>query len=240
MGEGEQGSTSLLKALALGVVYRIVDILRLFPIRLVRLLRHFLPRKSGKWSLWTPVNWIIELLFYLFDLVGLAEIYELLSNLVKFNSRPLTPQELHLAKKYFGPDLPYHRVRIDEFAFFGPKFSKMAYVGFNTINTWGTISEQTLLHELIHIWQYKHLGAVYIPRAIRAQFSDEGYDYGGIPNLILAIRSGKGLNYFNLEQQGDIVSDHYCISRGLKPRWTHASANELWVYEHLLKNLKGK
>ena len=240
MSEEEQGSTNLLKAFAFGVFYRIIDIFRLFPFRLVRLLRHFLPKKVPKWSLWVPVNWFIELLFYAIDLLGVAEIYELLSNLIKFNSRPLTKNEIKLAREYFGTDLPYYRIRIDEYAFFGPKFSKMAYVGFNTINTWGPIDEQTLLHELIHVWQYKHLGAVYIPRAIQAQFSDEGYDYGGIPNLILAIRSGKGLKYFNLEQQGDIISDHYCLTRGLKPRWTNASANELWIFEHLLKNLNPK
>jgi hypothetical protein len=180
----------------------------------------------------------VELLFYIGDLVGLAEIYETLSDIVKFNTRPLDKHEVALVKKFFGPALHINRIRIDEFAFVGPKSHHFAYVSFYTINSWGEMREDIFVHELVHIWQYQQLGSVYIPRALRAQFSNEGYDYGGLANLVLAIRTGKKLDAFNLEQQGDIFADYCRILLGKNPRWAGTGKEDLWVYEHLLGDLK--
>ncbi len=79
------------------------------------------------------------------------------------------------------------------------------------------------------------MGSVYIPRALRAQFSTEGYDYGGLANLLLAVRSGKKLDDFNLEQQGDILADYYRLKSGGRPRWGSPTLDDIWVYEHLVR-----
>lgn len=237
----------LIKSKFLGLIYRCLALIQLLPVRLDRLLGHLFKGVNILWKeptlLLTPsrvLKWYGELFLFGIDVIGIPEIYESFMDFIKFNTRPLTESELKTAKLYFGDSLSYHLIRIDEYAFLGPKFGKYAYVSFNTINSWGNLSSPTLIHELAHIWQYKQIGSNYIPLALWAQLSEDGYNYGGVANLLLAIRSGKGLEYFNLEQQGDIIADHYCITRGLKPRWTDASTSDLWIYEHLLKDFNKK
>ncbi len=230
-----------------GLVLRLIDIMRLLPIRFRRILHHFRRLFVDAWS--DPVRllsfsylltWLIELCFYLIDLVGLGEIYETLAEIVKFNTRPLTADEKRAVREIFGDTINIKRIRIDEHAFMGPRRHRFAYVSFYTVNSWGTLAEEVFMHELVHIWQYQRLGSVYIPRALQAQFSQEGYDYGGLPNLVLAIRSGRGLEHFNLEQQGDIMADYRRILLGQQPRWSLTSEEDLWVFEHLLQDLKSK
>lgn len=227
-----------------GVGLRAFDMGRWFPKRLWRVLRHLSSPFIQVWNRPKSIYnfsgyfyWLVELLFYIGDLIGLAEIYETLCDIVKFNTRPLDQHEVALVKKFFGNTLNISRIRIDEFAFGGPKSHHFAYVSFYTINSWGELREDIFVHELVHIWQYQQLGSVYIPRALRAQFSTEGYDYGGLANLVLAIRTGKKLDAFNLEQQGDIFADYCRILSGKNPRWAGTSKEDLWVYEHLIKDL---
>lgn len=96
------------------------------------------------------------------------------------------------------------------------------------------------MHELVHIWQYQQIGSVYIPRALRAQFSEEGYNYGGMTGLQKAKQQGRSFSQFNLEQQGDIVSDYYRLSQGKHPRWASHSPIHLHVYEDLLGEIREK
>ena len=78
------------------------------------------------------------------------------------------------------------------------------------------MSEDLFVHELIHIWQYTRLGSVYIPRALRAQRSTEGYNYGGIDQLRLGDAEWMSYNY---EQQGDILADYWRAKHGRLTRW---------------------
>ena len=184
--------------------------------------------------------WAIELICYFWDLLGLGEVYETLMDFIKFNTRPLRDSEKTLVQKVFGDLIKLHRIRVDEHAFIRSSHSKFAYVSFYTINCWGPMSDDMFLHELTHIWHYQKLGSVYIPRSLSAQFSEDGYNYGGLANLVLAIRSGRGLDHFNLEQQGDILADYHRISQGRNPRWGNSTDDDIWVYEHLLSELKEK
>ncbi len=228
-----------------GVLIRILDVLRWFPRRLWRIILHLwapftrIARQPREvFNIGEHLYWLLELVFYLADLAGLSELYETLTDIVKFNTRPLDKREKELVRKFFGSSLSLKRIRVDEFAFGGPASHGFAYVSFYTINSWGEMTEDIFVHELVHIWQYQQLGSVYIPRALRAQFSHEGYDYGGLANLVLAIRTGKKLEAFNLEQQGDIIADYYRILLGKNPRWSQTSKEDLWVYEHLVGELK--
>jgi hypothetical protein len=226
-----------------GAFYRVGYYVMHFPIRVRRLFNHLInlvkhPRMFLKWSkigLWT-----IELFCYVWDLIGLGEVYEILMDFIKFNTRPLRDNEKELARRVFGDLIKVHRVRIDEYAFIRTRHSRFAYVSFYTINCWGQMDEDMFLHELTHIWHYQNLGSAYIPRSLSAQFSEDGYNYGGLANLVLAIRTGRGLDHFNLEQQGDILADYHRISQGRNPRWGNSSDEDIWVYEHLLNDLKEK
>jgi hypothetical protein len=68
-----------------------------------------------------------------------------------------------------------------------------------------------LVHELVHVWQYRRMSWGYLSRALEAflRLGPLAYDYGGAAGLITADRQGKRLLDFNPEQQADIARDYY-------------------------------
>ncbi len=145
------------------------------------------------------------------QLAGIPEILETAADLIKFNTRGLTDREIDIARSVFGNSINLDLVRIDEYAITASDSINggRAYTTFHTINNWGGLSDDELIHELTHVWQFENFGAVYIPRALDAQGSDDGYDYGGVSELLNQMSQGKGLSSFNYEQQGQIVQDYY-------------------------------
>ena len=172
------------------------------------------------------------------DVFGFPEIYETSADFLKFNSRSMYNWEIELAKSVFGDSINYKRVRIDELSFTGPKQKIFCYVSFYIINSWGTMKNSTLLHELTHVWQFEQMGSVYIPRALKAQFSKMGYNYGGISALRAYREKGKSFLSFNLEQQGDIISDYFMIKDGYQPKWGMGNRHDLSVYESFVEQMK--
>jgi len=238
---------------AVAVIYRVIDMFKLLPLRVLRLLKHLWvglkslrPRRMHWWEselnsnkLSRLANWWIELMVYFLECFGLGEFYETLMDFAKFNARPLHQWEIELAKTVFGDQINYRRVRIDEYAMLGPRQIRFCYVSFNIINSWGPMLNSLLLHEMTHIWQYQNMGAVYIPRALKAQYSNAGYNYGGVSNLKAHLLKNEGIFSFNLEQQGDIVADYYLIKDGYKPRWGKGDKKDLAVYEKLMEEIRG-
>lgn len=226
------------------VLFRMVDFVRLIPIRFYRIGKHFgrlfhKPPKTSIWSdLWPEqtsalyrlVNWHLTLGIYLLELLGVGEIYETFTDFIKFNSRAMTEREITIAQTIYGNQINYRRVRLDAYALLGPKQQNICYVSFYLINSWGKMSDALLIHELVHIWQYEQMGAVYMPRALAAQTSSPGYDYGGVFGLKNALRMDDDLRSFNLEQQGDIVADYYRIRNGLCPEWGNGTVKDLAIY----------
>jgi hypothetical protein len=176
--------------------------------------------------------------FRLAGLLFIPEFLMLLNRMFKHGTRRLTAREIALARSVFGDAIDYRKVRVDERSHIGCRQYHFAYVGFNVINCWGNLSDAHFIHEMVHIWQYQHLGAVYIPRALWAQRTVEGYDYGGVEHLRRAVEEGRGFLDFNYEQQGDIVADYFCLKNGLKPRWCPANPAFLPVFETILKELQ--
>ena len=78
------------------------------------------------------------------------------------------------------------------------------------------------------------MGAVYMLRALVAQASSVGYDYGGVNGLKKAILEGGDLRSFNLEQQGDIVADYYRIRHNQKPEWGNGRMEDLPIYSAVI------
>ena len=107
-------------------------------------------------------------------------------------------------------------VRLDLWAVLGPSFSGREYVSMHTINGWGgKITDDTLIHELTHVWQYEKMGAAYMSRALHAQNvqGSAAYEYGGVAGL--EANTAKGLSAFNPEAQGNIIQHYYRLSVGL-------------------------
>lgn len=182
---------------------------------------------------WRALEWS----FWLLQRMRITHLYEFMALNTKAH-RPLTAYERYLARFVFGEAIDLDKVRIDERARVGPKQYHLCYVSFNIINSWGKMRDDILIHELVHVWQYQHLGAEYIPRALWAQRTLEGYDYGGINALHEAMKLGKKFWEFNYEQQGDIVADYFRISHGQSPCWGRGNIEDLWVYEHFLEQVR--
>ncbi|MEM6379522.1 MAG: hypothetical protein AAF705_15050 [Bacteroidota bacterium] len=221
---------------------RLSDIPRYFPQRGRRLVQHLSLGLQGlirptAWR-WQQIGiWWIELLVLVFDLMGLSELYEGISAIIKWPTRALNDVELSLAKSIYGDTIRWDRVRIDERAWLGPKQFRLCYVSGFIINSWGPMSKAIFIHELMHIWQYQRLGLVYIPRALRAFHSFENYNYGGWLSLKTVKEKGGSLWDFNLEQQADIVADYYRIRAGDRPHWGNASNSEIEVYQYFIDQL---
>ena len=224
---------------------RIADAFRLFPQRAKRLWQHISHSQSARekhlWGRVLPIaksrKWrYFETVVLLCACFGLAEWYEITMLWCKRKTRPLTDEESKIAQLIFGDTLPLHRIRIDETARIATKKYRICYVSFYTINSWGAMRPDTFIHELIHIWQYEQIGALYIPKALWAQ-QHGGYDYGGVEALKKHIQQEKDFWEFNLEQQGDIIADYFRLSCGLPVRWGQAQKGDIGVYMHVVKHV---
>ncbi len=185
-------------------------------------------RRARLVELWRqPISpaWSLDLLFALLDYSGVTDFYEACTTAFS-GARPLTPRERNLLLPYFGHSIPYDLIRIDERARLGPKSHRICYVSFHTINSWGPMPDHVLVHEVVHVWQYTHRGAAYIPRALYAQTTPMGYNYGGLDRLDAAYE----LEDFNYEQQADIIEDAYRLANGYQAQWVPGRGAEVLPY----------
>lgn len=221
----------------------LLDVLNYFPERFLRLMKHLNKgiqsvKELSEWQLSKVFFWCLEVFILLLDLLGLSEFYEGISAFLKWSTRPLTPDELHLAQSIYGSTIRWERVRIDERAWLGPRTFRLCYVSGFLINSWGPMPSSIFIHELMHVWQYQQIGLVYIPRALRAFHSIENYNYGGWLSLEMVKQKGGSLWDFNLEQQADIIADYYRIRSGERPHWGNAGVPQLEVYQYFVDQLE--
>ena len=187
------------------------------------------PLRLWRWILWllwisNPrgkhmiLRWLAGFLLLSFDLTALVLLAETLLDLIKWKTRPLSTHEKELSVSLFGNQLPLRCIAIDPDSIPVRKKKTQAYVSFHTINFLETIPDPVFVHELVHIWQYKRYGSVYISESIWAQKWGGGYNYGGLGPL-LKYSEGRGLAAFNFEQQADIIEDYYRWKNGLPLQW---------------------
>ncbi len=184
------------------------------------------------------LHWWQDFAFLLLDIVCIPDIVETALDFAKWNTRPLSPLEKKMATSVFGNSLILNAIRIDEHAKIGCRKRKIAYVSYFTINSWGRLPPETLVHELVHIWQYQHLGGAYISKALRAQRSQAGYNYGGLEALKTCIGKKGKITDFNLEQQAEIIGDYFCLREGLKLAWANTTKLDLPIYEYFLSQIR--
>lgn len=248
-GQARFGLVGRILRKLLSVVFRIADVIRFLPRRLLFLMEHL--SDGFHWGyerLRSPLAtsrllsgifyWWLELLLLIIDCLGISELYEACCEFSKFNTRPLEDWEKELAQTIFGNTIAYNRVRLDDSAWLGPPQYHVCYVSFYTVNSWGPMNNSIFVHELVHVWQYQNLGITYIPRALRAGKSIQGYNYGGLERLREVMDRGGQLLDFNYEQQADIISDYYRIKSGYRPSWGNATINDLAVYKYFVEFLQ--
>ena len=207
-------------------------------------------------------DWLLDNTINALEVSGIPEIVETGADLLKLTTtRSLNDREIDLAQSVFGDSIDYSLVRIDEWALTASEVvnEDRPYVMFNTINTWGPLDDdQTLIHELTHIWQYQvEYGADYAPLALNAQRSTAGYEYGGVsdnsiqtlidhtktkgfdPTIVYPARikeletrieDNNGIKSFNLEQQAVVVEDYYRVREDGVP----SNDNDLPTYAYFV------
>ncbi len=168
------------------------------------------------------------------DILQLDHAYQQFTTRIKGQTRSLTEEERALGESVFGKNINYQTIRIDEQSITARRL-RAKYVSFNTINSWGKMSPDVFIHELVHIWQYQRLGSIYIAEALAAQRSEAGYNYGGVAALRVALEEGKTLRDFNFEQQGDIVQDYYLLTQGYRVQWGTARQTDATVYAEIIE-----
>lgn len=182
--------------------------------------------------------WFAELFVLFLEIFGVGELYETITDFVKTKTRPLHDWEIKMAKTVYGNSIDYQLVRIDETAWAGPKQFHFCYVSFNLINCWKKMANHILIHELMHIWQYQKMGAIYMVRALIAQHTHMGYNYGGVEEICKKLANGEQISDFNFEQQADVVADCFLLQNGFSPQWGAASLNDLSAYQKMLEGLE--
>ncbi len=198
-------------------------------------------KSLGKVSTWVDfLKWIGARAVDLLEILGLGEAYETVMDLLKFNTRSLSGHEKATASGIFGSSINLDLVRLDLWSAIGPAFTKREYTSFHTINGWGGhITDDTLIHELAHVWQYETAGAIYMPQAIHAQatLGDAAYMYGGASDLQAKKTAGQGIGVYNREQQAQIVQDFYRLKVGMTPIGGTATAADLALYADFVKEV---
>ncbi len=195
----------------------------------------------GHASTWLDfLKWLGKSALHLAEVLGIPEVAETMADLIKFNTRKLSGSELSKASSVFGSSINFDLVRIDAGALIGPSWTDRPYTTFHTINGWGGLPDHTLIHELTHVWQYEHAGAIYIAQALHAQItlgSTGAYDYSGVSGLQAAKAAGQSLMAFNREQQAQIVEDFYLIKTGGSPMFGSGTTADLPLYAHFVKTV---
>ena len=127
--------------------------------------------------------------------------------------RPLSREEVALARSVFGNSLDYSRVRFIPSETRGVDWRVVGNTirepqGFTITNSY---MAHTFIHELTHVWQYQHFGSSYISLSLFANLGGiiahgrrgAAYDYRIIP--------GQSFFEYTVEQQASIVQ-HYFIA----------------------------
>jgi hypothetical protein len=244
-----------------GVYLGILDYgLNVFSVRLVRLIQFLLPffwknpwLQLGRRTLfleversspfWKILVYPMEFFMLLLDILFIPDFLLLLKGLIKRRIRNLSTEERDLLNYWFGNQLInnnrlkflLNRVVIHPDSKTYAKRHELAYVSFQMINYWKSIKPDVLVHEMVHILQYDKMGSIYILRALLAQRSREGYDYGDPRRIYELFKIGDNpLNKMNLEQMAEWTQDLYLVKNGAKPQrysmiWDSFSEYELEI-----------
>lgn len=192
---------------------RFIWYIKTYPLVFKRWVAHWLWPLFPKWikNSFPPeslLEWILDLIFYTIDLCFIPPLYESILSLLKTDIRKLNEGEMTLASGIFGRSLRYDLVRIDAKPWYTPR-KILAWVTFSTIHCKNEMEEHIFIHELVHVWQFQHFGAVYMSKSMIAHLHPFPYNYGGKENLYQQMLRGRGLVSFNFEQQAEIIEDYY-------------------------------
>jgi hypothetical protein len=195
---------------------RLLDFILLWPHRVLQLFRwlFWLDRPRGRHVIW---RWLIGLMFCIIDLTPLAVLVELIVDLLKKETRGMSAHEIEVARSIYGDAIKYNLVGMDPDSNIA-RGKRIAFVSLQTIRFAGDIADASMIHELMHIWQYRRYGSLYMSESLHAQHWGGGYDYGGL-EVLKRYSEGQRLRAFNFEQQGEIIEDYFRWKNSIPMLW---------------------
>ena len=98
-------------------------------------------------------------------------------------TRSLSPRELALARRYFS-STELELACVHEGSVLFARGLRIAFVVGRIVKTWGPPSPALLMHELVHVRQFRRWGWAYVAKALAAQ-AGQGYSYVGRNPLTL-------------------------------------------------------
>ncbi len=198
-----------------------------------------------KWLLWlTPfygkhkfLRWLCGLFLLAVDITPIPFLIECILDTVKIKTRPLNENEKVLIRSVFHSGLPLHLITLDPTSLIAKSKKLIGYVTFHTVNFDKIIPSNSFIHELVHIWQYRKYGSVYISESIWAQKWGGGYDYGGLEPLKQYCNT-PGLRAFNFEQQANIIEEYYRWKNNLPLQWVQPDPELGELLEKYVKEVR--
>jgi hypothetical protein len=186
------------------------------------------------------IHYLCEIPFLLLDLIFFPEIFNFFQSIFKRNARHLNEEEYQLAHRIFKSTLDLHQVRIDQNTIIGTRGGKYVFVAYYFINSKGNISLPVLMHELVHVLQFKQVGSPYVFRNLIAHTKRPTYDYGGLEKIQDIVKKPGLVNALNYEQRAEIVSDYCQILFNNIPEWGRAHAAHADLYTQVIQLLISK
>ncbi len=190
-------------------------------------------RRIGIRYIYSGFWWTFEKLTLFLGLIRLDALYCRAVDLMP-GVRKLSPEERRLAATIFRGSIPLDKVRLREGINWGTDRGKIVYCSFYVINSFHALDRQTLIHELMHVWQYRKYGVSYIPRALAAQMTSDGYDYGGLATMRKMVAGEADMKDLNYEQQASCVEDFYAHLYLNKKMLQGIGSGELWEMDKVL------
>jgi hypothetical protein len=138
--------------------------------------------------------------------VGILALIALLFFPIFIGTRPLTIEEIALAKPFFETSLDYERIRIN----YGGPLTRI----YPALTTGNTISfpkgfdgsnkkaQALILHEMTHVWQHQNHGIGYLPRALFEEITEPN------PYTVHYDVSKHFLDY-DIEEQAEIAAGYF-------------------------------
>lgn len=122
---------------------------------------------------------------------------------------------LEQAAGYYGESIDFSAVTLD----YSGTISGASWTAHNRVSIGGAVLAQAggcpavahYVHEFGHVYEYQH-GQPQLTQGAREQLINlfvDVYDYGGAAGVRKAVREGRKLESFNLEQQAEIFADDF-------------------------------
>jgi len=131
-------------------------------------------------------------------------------------SRPLTVGEIQMARPIFQSSIDYTRVRVHnkEYLWFGIQDDDTAMtpngeIYFNSkhfksdFSMEDTVYKLWFMHEMVHVWQYQ------LGYGVKMAGITTNYRASNVYKYDVKTDTGKKLEDFNFEKQGDIIRNYY-------------------------------